>query len=306
MKNAMIIGAGMAGLTAACYLRESGWSVELIEKGRGVGGRVATRRVTNAAGASGRIDHGAQFFTAREEPMLSWAQAFGVEWWRDGEHVRFRGAEGMNDLAKAFAEGLTIHRQQRVVRLERDAGWIAHTESGEKFSADAVILTAPVPQSLEILRRSEIAYDTALDGLNYDPCLAVLAILKKSTDLPMPGTQRFLDGPVAWMADNQMKGISEIPTATLHATPEFSAAHFRGDREAAGQAMIDAAGIDVESFVVHGWLYSQPKETHSDFAPLVCENPPLYLAGDAYYAPRVEGAVMSGLGAAERLCRSAT
>ena len=37
---------------------------DLVEKGRGVGGRMATRRMEGA-----RIDHGAQFFTVRDSRM---------------------------------------------------------------------------------------------------------------------------------------------------------------------------------------------------------------------------------------------
>lgn len=295
----------MAGLSAGCFLVENGWTVELLEKGRGVGGRVATRRVTNAAGAIGRIDHGAQFYTAREEPLATWAQQFGCRWWIVNGHVRYRGEAGMNEMAKHFAESLTIYRERRVQRLEQNDGWLVHTECGERYTSDAVILTAPVPQALDILRVSGIPFVEDLQAVEYDPCLAVLAVLKQSTGWSLPGVQEPESGPVAWVADNQVKGVSPIPTATLHATPEFSEEHFRGDREAAGQIMLDAVDLDVESYTVHGWLYARPRETYPDFAPQVCDAPPLFLAGDAFYAPRVEGAVMSGLGAAERLVRLA-
>ena len=52
-----MVGAGMAGLTAAHRL--SGVTeVVILDKGRGVGGRLATRRIGDAT-----IDHGAQFIT---------------------------------------------------------------------------------------------------------------------------------------------------------------------------------------------------------------------------------------------------
>lgn len=57
-----IIGAGLAGVAAAGDLIAAGKSVLLIDKSRGIGGRMATRRH-----AGTRIDHGAQFFTARSE-----------------------------------------------------------------------------------------------------------------------------------------------------------------------------------------------------------------------------------------------
>jgi len=40
-----VIGAGMTGLTAAGVLQARGWAVVLLDKGRAVGGRMATRRI---------------------------------------------------------------------------------------------------------------------------------------------------------------------------------------------------------------------------------------------------------------------
>src|SRR5205823_3389276 len=59
MPSSLIIGAGMAGLTAARELNAQGWDVIVLDKGRGVGGRLVTRRIEQA-----RADHGAQYFSA--------------------------------------------------------------------------------------------------------------------------------------------------------------------------------------------------------------------------------------------------
>ncbi|WP_373512609.1 FAD-dependent oxidoreductase, partial [Persicitalea sp.] len=60
MNSCIIIGAGMAGLTAARELTAQGWDVTVLDKGRGIGGRMATRRIENT-----RADHGAQYFSVR-------------------------------------------------------------------------------------------------------------------------------------------------------------------------------------------------------------------------------------------------
>ena len=56
----LVIGAGIAGLVAAAEIQRAGWRVLVIDKGRGVGGRVASRRIGGAT-----FDHGAQFITTR-------------------------------------------------------------------------------------------------------------------------------------------------------------------------------------------------------------------------------------------------
>ena len=61
-KSCVIVGAGISGLLAANTLKQEAWTVTVLDKGRAVGGRMATRRV-----GEGTFDHGAQFFTVRGE-----------------------------------------------------------------------------------------------------------------------------------------------------------------------------------------------------------------------------------------------
>ena len=58
--DVVVIGAGIAGLIAAGELKRAGLHVLVLDKGRGVGGRIATRRIGGAT-----FDHGAQFITQR-------------------------------------------------------------------------------------------------------------------------------------------------------------------------------------------------------------------------------------------------
>ena len=58
----IVVGAGLSGLSAARELSSRGHDVTVFDKGRGVGGRLATRRAGSAV-----FDHGAQFFTARSD-----------------------------------------------------------------------------------------------------------------------------------------------------------------------------------------------------------------------------------------------
>lgn len=55
-KNIAVIGAGIAGLTAAYYLKKQGYTVTVYEASNRVGGRMTTDRVSDCL-----IDRGAQF-----------------------------------------------------------------------------------------------------------------------------------------------------------------------------------------------------------------------------------------------------
>ena len=84
----LIIGAGMAGLSAGQQLTSRGAEVIIIDKGRGVGGRLATRWSDTPEGVRAFYDHGAQFFTVRT-PLF---QSF-VDRWREELH-RLQGSAG--------------------------------------------------------------------------------------------------------------------------------------------------------------------------------------------------------------------
>ncbi|MCV6626839.1 MAG: FAD-dependent oxidoreductase, partial [Cellvibrionaceae bacterium] len=61
MSKIAIIGAGLAGLSAAKQLQNRA-QVTVFDKARGLGGRMSTRRCEPYF-----FDHGAQYFTARSE-----------------------------------------------------------------------------------------------------------------------------------------------------------------------------------------------------------------------------------------------
>src|SRR3712207_9588128 len=75
--SCIVVGAGIAGLVAARALQSSGWRAVVLDEGRGVGGRMATRRI-----GRGTFDHGAQFFTVRSERfdrlVAEWLEAGGA------------------------------------------------------------------------------------------------------------------------------------------------------------------------------------------------------------------------------------
>ncbi len=313
--DVLIVGAGLAGLTAATELQRAGLTVLVLDKGRAVGGRMASRRIGGAT-----FDHGAQFITARSSRFTAqverWRQAGVVEEWcrgfadRADRYARWRGKPSMTSVAKHLAHGLTVSLERQIVRFCRAGDrWTAETNSQEAVSAAAVVLTPPVPQSLALLDAGEIVFApemrARLAAIEYERCLAVMAVLEGPSRLPPPGGLAPADGPIAWIADNQLKGISVEPSVTIHATHAFSLEHWDRDRQESGHALLEAAapwlGAGIKTFQLHGWRYSKPMRVDEEPCLLVSQSPPLVLAGDAFAGPRVEGAALSGWAAAEAL-----
>jgi predicted NAD/FAD-dependent oxidoreductase len=56
LATCVVVGAGIAGLSAAEVLQARGVTVVVLEKSRGVGGRLATRRIIALPVATGVAD----------------------------------------------------------------------------------------------------------------------------------------------------------------------------------------------------------------------------------------------------------
>ena len=315
----VVVGAGLAGLSAARSLAGE-FEVVVLDKGRGVGGRMATRRIGAAT-----LDHGAQFFTTHTaefaEVVAVWVAAGVAQPWFAGRlgphgvdeadgHVRFRGVVSMNAVAQHLAEGLDVRRSTAVQAVTRSGeGWLVTTVDGAEFAADAVLLTAPVPQSLALLAAGgvELADDDlrALQAIEYEPCLAVMAVLDGPAGLPEPGAVDPDDGPIDWMADNQRKGVSAAPAVTIHATAAFSREYWAADDESVVAALLSAAQLGSAAQAggtqVQRWRFARPVTVHSERCLVAQGHPSLVFAGDAFGGAKVEGAVLSGLAAGEWL-----
>ena len=239
--DVLVIGAG---LVAAAELQRAGCSVLVLDKGAAVGGRLASRRIGRAT-----FDHGAQFITARSSRFAALVEecrrAGVIELWHRGTgsrpdgHARWRGYPAMNCVAKYLAHGLTIALETRLLALRASRQhWSAETATGGVLHARAVVLTPPVPQSLGILDAGAVVLEpevrARLEGIGYERCIAVMALLEGPSCLAPPGGLVPEDGPIAWIADNQQKGISAESAVTIHGTGAFSLEHWERDREESG------------------------------------------------------------------------
>jgi renalase len=323
-RSCVVVGAGISGLLVAKALNEKGWTVTVLDKGRDVGGRMATRRI-----GRGNFDHGAQFFTVRGERFAGlvedwlgtgvateWTRGFADPEGRPNEdgYPRYRGTEGMTSIPKYISRGLDVRTGEKAVRVDdTDDGWEVVCESGSRVAGNALVLTAPVPQALDLASSGSYSLPDGvrrqLEAISYDPCLALMVLLDGSTGVPEPGGMQIKGETLDWIGDNRRKGISEAPAVTVHAGPEWSRSHFEDDETAITESMIsragDLLGTDLSPAVVETsltrWRHSWVTNPHPDPCLIAPDDPPLLFCGDAFGQPKVEGAALSGLAAADHL-----
>ena len=289
----------MAGLSAAKELVKNGHQVVVLDKGRGVGGRMSTRTINEA-----KADHGAQYFSAKTsefQELISQLQSENIvaEWKiPQRENVRYVGGKGMNTIPKKLAQNLNIVLNEKVVLISDNE---VKTESGNSYFFDNLIITIPIPQTTDLFHQSQINISNqdqaVFDSIHYEPCIAVMAVLNQPTDI-VGGGIILENQPVAWIADNFQKGITETPTATLHASANYSAEHFDDDLQNVAKDMLSSVNQyvmpdNIQSFQVHRWKFSNAvKRYEKPFYQV--ENQNIFLGGDGFGIGNVEGAFLSG------------
>lgn len=305
MMPVAIIGAGIAGLACARRLAESGVHAVLFDKGRGLGGRVATRRV-----GSLQFDHGAQYVTARDREfakLLGTLEKQGAtsEWREGGGPGRWVGVPSMSALPKALATGLDVRLNQTVTAVIRQSDCWQVQLAGTTIEAARVIVTVPAPQALSLLGESH-PLSAALRSVVMGPCLTLMAAIQQGS---APFTVREDPAaPLAWIARNSSKpgrAGGAIETWVAQAGPEFSTEHLEKDPQVITSLMLpllcEQLGVDPESVTyaaAHRWRHARV------IAPLgepFLRSPDatLYLGGDWCLGARVEAAWTSGTAMAE-------
>jgi predicted NAD/FAD-dependent oxidoreductase len=321
MSNVIVVGAGLSGLLAAERLTHTGHRVTVLDKGRGVGGRLATRRIETPDGRVATFDHGAQFFTVRSERFAdlvgTWIAADVVyEWCRgfgsDDGHPRYAVHGGMTRLAKHLAHTLDVRTSTLVFSIAEATAkddhfpnhrWTVAIDDGTRLGADAVIITCPIPQSYSLTIEGGIGLPRDLVSSDYDRTIGLLAVLDGPSALTEPGGLQDPDGVFSWVADNALKGISDVPALTCHANARWSLDHWDDSPEDGRRQLLEHIQpyLGTSACIASDykkWRFATPRQPWSD--PFFAHES-IVFAGDAFAGPKVEGAALSGLAAADHV-----
>lgn len=316
-RSIAVIGAGIAGLACACDLAAAGLRVRIFDKGRAPGGRVATRRVTTAEGATLRFDHGAQYVSARDPGFAEALRAAGAAPWPDA--TRFVGTPGMSALGRHLAEGLDAAMARHVDGLEGARGnWTlrhydaavvkpgrpvpAGAEARHDGPFDAVAVTIPPAQALPLLEANLPArMRSALESVEIAPCWTVMAAFPARLALPdwlRPGD----GGTLGWAARDSAKPGRDAGSEcwVVQAGPAWSRAHLEDPAEAVIAPLLAALAERAEAPLpasthasAHRWRYALVERPLG--APCLWDaSAGIGLAGDWCLEGRVESAWASG------------
>ena len=232
-----IIGAGITGLTAADHLVKSGREVHVFDKGRGAGGRIATRWTEN-----GVFDHGAPELQAESREFRDFLAALGAIVGECGSNF---GAPGMRSIFDQLISKLDIYQGAEVAAIDRESGGLGlHFADGR--------LVAPVAR--------EIAAE--IEKVRMQPVWSCLVEFSEPLALEGKSAGR---GAVLRADRMASKPLRNDPREAwvIHMRPEFARAQLFADRAIVAPTIIEAFGDaygltlpQVRHLEAHRWRYA--------------------------------------------------
>ncbi len=313
MEPVVVVGAGIAGVACARELGAAGVPVRVVDRGRRIGGRMASRRLDGRP-----VDLGASYLTASRDDFaavvedwrtrglaFAWTDAFAVL--SAGEEpvtksgpVRWGAGDGLRSLVEDLAARGGLSTEQGEV-----AQVVAGTDGLEVdgVPASAVVLAMPDAQAARLLGAGLEDARAAL-GRESDPILALAAWWSERTwdDTVAPGRfdGAFVNGDddVSWIADDGRRRGDDAPVLVAHSTPALAARHLE-DPAAAGPALLAALRrllwIDAEPVGHHVHRWSLAKPTGERDEPYLLTGAGLGVCGDGWGpSAKVETAWVSG------------
>ncbi|MEG3126181.1 NAD(P)/FAD-dependent oxidoreductase [Sphingomonas sp. GB1N7] len=302
-----IVGAGIAGLSCAEVLQGAGHPVVLFDKGRGAGGRTATRRVDTPSGEVA-FDHGAQYFTARDPAFVGLvaqleASASVARWRAIGDDA-WVGTPGMNAMARAMAMPLTIHWNSRIDAIRRvGRHWALDPVTEDRF--DAVIIATPAEQAAALLAAPAPDIAAIARACVSAPCWTAMVAFDDPIAI---GDDVIRDsGIIGWAARNSAKpGRSGREAWVIQANEAWSREHLEDAESDIVDALLAALSHAAarplpEPFVRlgHRWRYARVNAAHH--GSLWDGATGIGATGDWLTAPRIESAWLSGRDLANRM-----
>ncbi len=287
-----VVGAGICGAACANVLGAAGVAVEVFERGRAPGGRMASPSVHGR-----RVDLGAAYFTVKDDDFAGlvdgWSKrGLAREWTDTFDAYGPKGHERKTGPARwAAPDGL----RSLVRDLLPAAGLGREIADLAELDHDAVVLAMPDPQAARLLGTD------ALEWVDYEPVIAVaLGYEQRAWSFDAAFVND--DPDLTLIADDGSRRGDGAPVLVAHTTSELARRHL--DEPSAAQAPVADAVTRVLGLAepqwthAHRWTFAKPAGTHGG-APfgVLDGDRPVGLCNDSWCpegSPRVESAWQSG------------
>lgn len=332
MTRVLIVGAGLTGSLCACLLSRALRNkvhIVLWDKARGSGGRMSTSRPPDPSSQS--ADLGAQYITATSayfqshhsfysellssgvlQPLDSLVEGLKH---RDGSRD-FMTPLGMSSVVKHFLSesGADLFFEHHVTGLyRRGASWEVQRKTGGSETFDAVVLTMPVPQILQLEgdvgQMLSVQQKQQLEGVVYSSRFAVALFFPPDVVFSFSWAARYVTDNrcICYIAADSRKRNADAPgrgpSLVVHTSVPFGLEHLEKDKEDVQPIILQELHKLLPdlpqpiSIKCQKWRYSQVLTSVPDCPGqmTVLDRPLLVCGGDAFSHSNFDGCVESAL-----------
>jgi hypothetical protein len=305
-----VVGAGISGIACAAAAAARGVPVRIVDRGRGIGGRMASRTLRDTGTSwDGRVvDIGASYFTARDDGFVSVVDRLIardiVRPWTDAFHVA--GPEGVIGVRTGPMRYCAPHGLRSVVEAMRDDAGVSVTSQVDVAEVsvhdgvrvdgeptEAVALCMPGPQA------HRICAAVPPSSLLWEPVIAVTMVFDEHWWHQLDGAFVNDHPTITWIADDGSRRGDDAPVLVAHMASVASAMHLDDPMTAIPGVVAATQRVlwftELPTFVdAHRWTYAKPASAHAE--PFwLHPDLPIGVSGDEWAAgPRVESAWLSG------------
>lgn len=310
MSNIALIGVGVSGLSFLSFINRKKFNIEIFEKSRGFSGRLSTRRTD-----CGKFDHGAQFFTIKNnifkefllsnfsgsfkkyEPPIKYNNHGVLENFANSNHYYFKG--GMSSFGKTLGKKINVSLNTKIKSIKKTSNkqWklVFDDDNVSKETFDYVVSSAPFDQTKDIYLNN-FSFDKKLA---MRPCITLMIGFKNFHDDVYP-YQKFNDDSDldSLFYQNHKFVDNKLHCWVIQAKAQWSINNFELPDEKIISELLSKLNIHFvqekpEFLKLHRWRFASTSKNKFE-NEIASNSDNLFAIGDWVSGGRVEGAFLSG------------
>ncbi len=273
-----VLGSGISGSTIANLLSKK-YSVEIIDKAKGVGGRASNKKITKSVS----FDHGLQYFSPKDIKFKKYLDKLVkrriLKNW-DGNHLDFTferktynkkiiGVNGNNDLIKYLIKNIKKNLDEKITYIKFIKNHWEISSNKKKFKAKNIIITFPYPQTKKLAKKYLMNNFLKLQ-INMVPNLTLLVVQKTKKPIKI-SSLKLKNNIISWISHENSKKrfLNNNSFWTIQTSEVFSKKiinKFKNKKNYYSflilkefSKILNINRKSLRAFKIHGWKYSYNK-----------------------------------------------
>ncbi|MFT6028795.1 MAG: renalase [Oleiphilaceae bacterium] len=301
--DVLVIGAGMSGLIAARELQKFDLKVACVEKARGSGGRLSSKRFQSEL--SKKIlsfDLGCTSFDAQTELFRSnieqWISKGVAKTWRYSNEAgsQYVGVPRNSSITRNLADELDVHFSTQITEIKKVGDfWQALIYKGDEGNeiqifahAKHIVLATPPQQAADLLPENH-PFKHILSQPILLPQWVLMLNIKGRLELT-GDYSKIKDSIISRLILEQGKPERDENSGNqlwvIHADPDWSAENLETDKGklinslVSELASITGSPVIIEDTYLHRWLYSIAQVNELTGRKYLSDDQGIWLCGD--------------------------